>query len=102
MLGSKRNYGFRYLLPLAPPAIVWVSALAEGGPAVAAGRGVGLGGHGARGRARSTRTSCPTSTPLAGGPIGGRRILADSNLDWGQGAKVARQAPARAGPSSAT
>ena len=24
---------------------------------------------------------------LAGGPIGGRRILSDSNLDWGQGLK---------------
>src|SRR5207249_567640 len=31
-LGSSRNYGLRYLLPLAPVAIVWVSALAEGGP----------------------------------------------------------------------
>jgi hypothetical protein len=25
---------------------------------------------------------------LAGGPAGGRRILADSNLDWGQGARA--------------
>ena len=25
---------------------------------------------------------------LAGGPIGGRRILADSNLDWGQGLRA--------------
>ena len=24
---------------------------------------------------------------IAGGPLGGRRILADSNLDWGQGLK---------------
>jgi hypothetical protein len=23
--------------------------------------------------------------PVAGGPLGGRRVLADSNLDWGQG-----------------
>src|SRR4029453_9320870 len=30
-LGSSRNYGLRYLLPLSPLAIVWVSALAEGG-----------------------------------------------------------------------
>ena len=28
-VGSTRNYGMRYLLPLAPLAIVWVSALAE-------------------------------------------------------------------------
>ena len=27
--GSSRNYGFRYLLPLSPLAIVWVSRLAE-------------------------------------------------------------------------
>src|SRR5262249_18463691 len=28
-LGSARNFGFRYLLPLAPLAIVWISGLAE-------------------------------------------------------------------------
>ena len=28
-LGSTRNYGFRYLLPLAPLAIIWVSRLGE-------------------------------------------------------------------------
>ena len=28
-VGSSRNYGIRYLLPLAPLAIVWVSAVAE-------------------------------------------------------------------------
>ena len=29
MFASKRNYGVRYLLPMAPLAIVWISALAE-------------------------------------------------------------------------
>ena len=33
-VGSSRNYGMRYLLPLAPLAIVWVSALAESRRAV--------------------------------------------------------------------
>ena len=28
-IGSSRNYGVRYVLPLAPLAIVWVSAIAE-------------------------------------------------------------------------
>ena len=28
-VGSSRNYGIRYLLPLAPLAIVWISAVAE-------------------------------------------------------------------------
>ena len=28
-IGSSRNYGIRYLLPLAPLAIVWISALGE-------------------------------------------------------------------------
>ena len=30
MLGSSRNYGVRYLLPIFPVAIVWISSLAEG------------------------------------------------------------------------
>ena len=35
--GSSRNYGVRYLLPLAPLAIVWVSALANDVARIAAG-----------------------------------------------------------------
>src|SRR5262249_18994002 len=40
-VGSSRNYGLRYLLPLSPLAVVWVSALAER-PGI--GRGVAWAG----------------------------------------------------------
>jgi hypothetical protein len=85
-VGSSRNYGMRYLLPMAPLAIVWVSALAEcrsmAWPRIAAALGVA-----------SLVAAVAVSHPyeltyfniLAGGPRGGRHILADSNLDWGQG-----------------
>jgi hypothetical protein len=85
-LGSSRNYGFRYLLPLAPLAIVWISALAEGGRIARAVALLGL-----LGQAGAVATAHPHElayfNALAGGPAGGRRILADSNLDWGQGAR---------------
>ena len=86
-LGSSRNYGLRYLLPLAPVAIVWVSALAEAGSWARALVVVGL-----LGQAVAVASSHPHEltyfNELAGGPKGGRRILADSNLDWGQGLKA--------------
>lgn len=95
--GSSRNYGVRYLLPLAPLAIVWVSALAEGGPWARTLAGVGL-----LGQALAVASIHPHELTYfnraAGGPIGGRRILADSNLDWGQGlrslARLQREDPA--------
>ena len=85
-VGSSRNYGMRYLLPLAPLAIVWVSAVAEvqrkAWPRIAAA--VGLAGF-----VGAIVISHPYELTyfniLAGGPRGGRHILADSNLDWGQG-----------------
>lgn len=82
--GSSRNYGLRYLLPLAPLAIVWVSGLAEGSrwPRTLAMIGV-------LGQAVAVFGIHPHELTyfnvIAGGPTGGRRILADSNLDWGQG-----------------
>ena len=83
---SKRNYGVRYLLPLAPLAIVWVSALAN-----ARGKVRWLIGLGVVGMALPVGSVHPYELSYfnvaAGGPIGGRRILSDSNLDWGQGAK---------------
>lgn len=86
-IGSSRNYGVRYLLPLAPLAIVWVSALAEG-PRWARRLAV----LGVVGQAIAVAAIHPFElsyfNALAGGPVGGRRILADSNLDWGQGAKT--------------
>ena len=92
--GSSRNYGVRYLLPLAPLAIVWVSRLAEEAGASpswhAAGRD-GSSGLGLAGQALAVAAVHPYELTyfnvLAGGPLGGRHILADSNLDWGQGLK---------------
>ncbi|WP_435006272.1 ArnT family glycosyltransferase [Tundrisphaera lichenicola] len=86
MLGSKRNYGIRYLLPVAPIAIIWVSAVAEGCRKFRWFAAIGLVGM-----ATSVAGIHPHEltyfNEAAGGPIGGRRILSDSNLDWGQGAK---------------
>jgi 4-amino-4-deoxy-L-arabinose transferase-like glycosyltransferase len=86
-VGSSRNYGLRYLLPLAPLAIVWVSGLAEGGRWAR-----GLAVVGLLGQALAVASIHPYELSyfnvLAGGPAGGRHILADSNLDWGQGLKA--------------
>lgn len=86
-IGSSRNYGLRYVLPLAPLAIVWVSGLAEGGPWARRIAAIGL-----LGQALAVASIHPHELSyfnlLAGGPVGGRRILADSNLDWGQGLKA--------------
>jgi 4-amino-4-deoxy-L-arabinose transferase-like glycosyltransferase len=83
-LGSSRNYGLRYLLPLAPLAIVWVSALAEGRRWARTVAALGL-----MGQAVSVAGIHPHELTyfnvVAGGPTEGRHILSDSNLDWGQG-----------------
>ncbi|GAC1471989.1 MAG: hypothetical protein NVSMB9_18690 [Isosphaeraceae bacterium] len=86
-MGSTRNYGFRYLLPLSPLALVWVSSLAEwrGWPRTVAF--VGLAGQ-ALGVASVHPNELTYFNALAGGPLGGRSILSDSNLDWGQGLKA--------------
>ena len=103
-VGSSRNYGFRYLLPLAPLAIVWSSAI--GGQFCACSRRiraftqcaavVGLAGY-ALAVAGIHPYELTYFNSLAGGPLGGRRILADSNLDWGQGlrslARLQRERP---------
>ncbi len=87
MMGSKRNFGYRYMLPIAPVAIVWVSALAEGGRKSRFLAGLGLAGMGlALGLMHPHELSY--FNELTQGPIGGRRVLSDSNLDWGQGAKA--------------
>jgi hypothetical protein len=85
--GSSRNYGVRYLLPLAPVAIVWISALAEcrttrARTAIA----LGIAGY-ITAVAGIHPHELTYFNVLAGGPIGGRHILSDSNLDWGQGLK---------------
>ncbi len=90
VVGSKRNYGVRYLLPLAPAAIVWVAALAEEGRGLRWVRRAGVAGM-----ALAVASIHPYELSYfniaAGGAEGGRRILSDSNLDWGQGAKAVAQ-----------
>jgi hypothetical protein len=95
-IGSSRNYGLRYLLPLAPIAIVWVSALAEreGWPLIVIG--IGLAGQ-VLAIASVHPDELTYFNALAGRRLGGRRVLADSNLDWGQGlnglARLQREHP---------
>jgi hypothetical protein len=95
MIGSSRNYGMRYLLPLAPLAIVWISALGE--RRIARSRQMSLLRYiallaGLTGYIIAVAGSHPYELTyfniLAGGPERGRGILADSNLDWGQGLKA--------------
>jgi hypothetical protein len=85
--GSSRNYGLRYVLPLAPLGIVWVSGLAEGGR-----RAHAIAAIGVLGQALAVASVHPYELSyfngVAGGPVGGRHVLADSNLDWGQGLKA--------------
>lgn len=95
-LGSSRNYGFRYLLPLAPLAIVWVSRIVrdeDGEPA--RGRWSWRGGLvviALMGQAVAVASVHPNEltyfNAVAGGPSGERWVLSDSNLDWGQGLKA--------------
>jgi hypothetical protein len=101
---SSRNYGVRYLLPLAPLAIVWISALGKKHHPVSNGMGmlvrvvivVGLGGY-VVAVAGIHPHELTYFNALGRGPWGGRRILADSNLDWGQGlislARLQRRRP---------
>jgi hypothetical protein len=85
-LGSTRNLGFRYLLPVAPLAIVWISGLAEG-PAWA--RRLAWCGVAILGLTVASIHPYELSyfNAIGRGPIGGRTILSDSNLDWSQGLK---------------
>ncbi|MHC5541238.1 ArnT family glycosyltransferase [Singulisphaera rosea] len=104
-LASSRNYGIRYLLPMAPLAVVWVSGLAEvafrgrfEGP-IRLARLVVVAGL--LGQAVAVAAIHPHELTYfhfaVGGPEGGRRILGDSNLDWGQGlrslARLQRKRP---------
>jgi 4-amino-4-deoxy-L-arabinose transferase-like glycosyltransferase len=84
-LASTRNYGIRYLLPIAPAAIVWVSALAEARAFRAVVALAIVGQAWAVGSCHPHELAYFNA--LAGGSRGGRRVLADSNLDWGQGCK---------------
>lgn len=85
-LGSSRNYGVRYLLPMAPAVLVWLSGLTTAGRL-----GIGFLALAVGGQAVAVASIHPHEltyfNELAGGPLGGRHVLSDSNLDWGQGAR---------------
>jgi hypothetical protein len=85
-IGSKRNFGIRYLLPVAPLAIVWISALGEKGRWPRRIAVIGLLGQ-ATAIAMIHPYELTYFNALGGGPLGGHAILSDSNLDWGQGLK---------------
>jgi len=88
-VASKRNYGYRYLLPLAPSAIVWLSGMTVTragrvctGAVVAALAWASLASH---------PYELTYFNAIADGRDRGHRVLADSNLDWGQGLIAFRQ-----------
>jgi hypothetical protein len=89
-LGSTRNLGVRYMLPIAPLAIVWISGLADGKNWASR-----LAWGGLAAQAITVASIHPYELSyfnvLAGGPVGGRKILSDSNLDWAQGLKPLAQ-----------
>ena len=85
--GSSRNFGVRYLLPLAPLTIVWGSRIVEGNIWMRRVAWIAL-----LGQAVAVYGCHPNELSyfnmIAGGPKGGRLILSDSNLDWGQGCRA--------------
>ena len=85
MFGSKRNYGVRYLLPLAPLVIVTLAKLAHLPRDRRWVWQAGLVGMMATVTAIHPYELSYFNLAV-GGPLGGRHVLADSNLDWGQGA----------------
>jgi hypothetical protein len=89
-LASTRNLGVRYMLPIAPLAIVWISGLAAGKRWVSR---LAWGGLAAQAIAVASIHPYELSyfNVLAGGPVGGRKVLSDSNLDWAQGLKPLAQ-----------
>jgi 4-amino-4-deoxy-L-arabinose transferase-like glycosyltransferase len=85
--GSSRNYGFRYLLFLAPACLLLLTSLARAGR-----RGWALLLVGLAGQALAVAWIHPAELAFfhraVGGPEGGKFVLSDSNLDWGQGARA--------------
>ena len=93
-IASSRNFGIRYLFPISPLAIIWVSGLAESSRIESRSVrrfAMGLAVLGLMGQVMAVASVHPHEityfNEIAGGPVGGRKVLADSNLDWGQGLK---------------
>lgn len=83
-LGSARNYGVRYLLPILPIAAVWISGLARQGARAGLVLVFGLAFM-ATEIAAAHPHQLSFFNRLAGGLESRRHLLSDSNLDWGQG-----------------
>lgn len=82
-LMSKRNYGFRYLLPLAPVMIVWLAGIVTSKPGQILATLMTLAMLFTQFQTHPWELTYFNS--FVGSPEAGRKILADSNLDWGQG-----------------
>jgi hypothetical protein len=93
---SKRNYGVRYLLPIAPAAVVTIASLITHSQ-LTRRLALALLAFQTLSLALTHPRELAYFNCLAGGTTGGRHILADSNLDWGQGlkdlAKLQREQP---------
>lgn len=88
LAGSSYNIGIRHLLPIYPflalaAAGVLARLLETGGRRVALALLAGLPLLAAAELAGVHPHELSFFNALAGGPVGGRRILLDSNLDWG-------------------
>ena len=88
------NYGVRHLLPVYPFLMVLVAAaawnLSRRHRALAAVVAVLVAFH-AVSSARAFPNYIPYSNELWGGPEKTHKVLADSNVDWGQGLKAMKQ-----------
>ena len=77
--GSSRNYGLRYLLPLAPLAIVWVSRLAERPETRGRLAGPGSSGVGLTGQAIAVAAIHPHELTLFQRGLAGARWAAGTS-----------------------
>ena len=93
-MSSRINYGVRHLLPMFPFLIVLVSVaawnLGARHRALAAIVAILVAGH-ATSSLRAFPNYIPYSNELWGGPAKTHEILADSNVDWGQGLVAMKQ-----------
>jgi 4-amino-4-deoxy-L-arabinose transferase-like glycosyltransferase len=98
---SRVAIGVRYLLLVVPLALVigaaWLARLSVRRPVSAAA--IAIVALALQGAAAFDASPRPLSyfNGLAGGPMNGYRLLADSNLDWGQDLPAMRRALARVG-----
>jgi tetratricopeptide (TPR) repeat protein len=93
-MSSRINYGVRHLLPIFPFLIILVSAaawkLGERHQALAAFVAILVACHAAS-SLRAYPNYIPYANELWGGPAKTHEILADSNVDWGQGLVAMKQ-----------